>query len=809
VMTGGVYFGQQELEQPKIGMSTYSFNHTDIIDQRIHLQSGLWSAALQGATLTTISSPYFIDNTASMMRQILQTYAYFRPNVTFKIQLNTTKFHSGKLLMCWDPLNVWIGYRENNIYSASCLPFVEIDAGDSNSAELVVPYEYFSNYWTTTCDNPGGNTQTSKALGTLRLIVLNQLKSTQTTTPVVGYQIFAQLTGSSLELPIQPHNLWAFSPTPPALVATTKGLASVIGGVRAIGSIANNVGAAVGGSSGANRSSKGANLIGKAADTVSGVANVISSAAANFFGLDKPNLPDSHQQNHLSTTTPLSYMFGPDTCVRLSTNPLAAYMDTRFSAQTADDTSLEVMVQRPSLFDVVPWSTASAAGSLIYAFPVAPMCNWSEVTGLTQQYAQMYPTWLSFPSLYYDQWSGDIIVRLSFATSQFHSGRVLVVYAPTGGYIPTTSTTDILTAQTSNPHIIFDLRENKELVFRVGYNSTTETKQCVPYPSLIGSQGPVYNSINNPLNTIMGIIQIYVMNPLQLPDGSASTVDINLWCAGGENFRYDYPNVRNEVFNQFDFDYFNTPGTLKASVRSGERTFDVISRDSPLEAPNIIKGPSGLVSQDRFGERVGDVRDLAKRPSMIGVNLPPPTATPAYRVHPMYTLENIWNSYTPTPRIARLGRTTDSFLYNFSDIFAFWSGSLRIRYVPRVSRTDRAMVLAMAKPREPFRKTATDPFRPLSIDGPLHVQSTAQDQGVEIEIPFISSMTQAAVHDTSAVAPFDDDYFVAPMISRFYLRTDDSAASVEQFYALSAGNDFALRVPVCPPTMYVQLVKTA
>lgn len=793
VVAGSVYIGEQDKLLPQqLGMHAENFSHKDMFAQQTKIANFQWpTTAVAGDLLYQVAIPDIFNQVCSLSRNMLQVYAFFKPTVTFRFQINATRFQCGKLLIFADPANYWYNQSNRSVYSASCMPFVEIDVSSSNSAEITVPFEYFSNYLLTTTINPmGPNTDNiDVSMAEVRVMVLNPLQNQIGDTTPIQVAGYMRMDAIDPNVAVYQHNL--FDPAPTSLVDT-------INMRRNQALVYKNQGLG-------DTISKGAHMVGDIADKVSGVAKTIGDAAKDFFNFDKPNLPDAHLNNHLATTAPLCYMFGKDTCVRLATNPLSAYMDTAFSLAKRDETAIDKIIQQPSLVAQTTWSSDMEVETELLSIPVCPYSQHSRNTD-RPTFDTMNPSWIEYMAFYHSQWSGDIIYRLSFASTQIHSGRLQISFEPGVNITPITGgpNCDATIQRSSMPYAIFDLREHKEFVFRVSYVGTTETKTCRPSNQVaqLDDQAMLYKT---------GNLRVTVLTPLRVSSNVAAAIEMNTWIAAAPNFRFDYPQKRPGILNRDDFALQPIPPPpepIRKNQSSGGKGYlypqkdkqpkmgigiDASARSLPLSGPNLLKSTQIREVRDRFGDRVEDVRDLSKRPSAYFYNV----ALVDDADHNMKYAVMVWDNTPIGFRHAPVSAgTSDNLMYNMSQMYAFWCGSIRYKVIPRTSRADAVHVVARLQVWD-------QPNTPGStgLDGPLHIQNASQDNGTEFEVPYITPFTQSLVRDVDSDTAYP--YTSTSIVNvRLDYDRDTPKTLASGIITVAAGNDIAYRWLCFPPVMY-------
>lgn len=802
---------------PQLGMTEDRFDAHNMMRQPIKVASATWTNGQTVATqVLNFSLPTIFETTDSFAKKLLAMYSFWKPIFKIKVVLNTLKFHQGKLLCIWDPMNVWFSTTLVDQFSATGLPFGEIDAGSSNEVEMSIPFEYFTNYFSTIDQNP--RHRENLDLGTFRILVLNPLQEAGATSSSIPVNVWLWAEDVELHVPITAHikNSPAAQERLLYLREKEKAFEKYWQSIQSkeINSIEQEgiMDMVSKGAGLASKVSKGANTVsGAFADLKSGNIRGVANKALDFFGLDRPADIQAHSCNHLATTAPLNYMNAMDNSVRLGSDPLSDYTYTKFSVSSAEETNISKIIQKPQMFAQGTWTTSTEPDEVLLDIPVMPNEAYDTVTGTSSKtmqtvtYSRIIPTHLSYYAKLFDQWSGDIIYRISFASSQFHTGRIQIAYEPGVSvlYEDGTTTPSVLKGS-AGPNMVFDLRENKEIIIRIPYNSTTSTKKTIPQyyvqnPGSLATPNPFYNESYS-----MGRLRIIAVTPLILTDTVADNVMFNVWVAGGENFAYDFPIIRRETLNFTDFNnIYGTVSTSEDRSITQESDIDAGTRNDAISAPGLLKGPTGLTMDDRFKERVLDVRDYAKRYGFTSLSLPLNVSpAPAY----MKIAKFYWQ-VVPLVNYTTVESSFNSFQFPVtaaSQNFIWWSGSMRLKFIPITSRTDPLLIAGSFAPFN-FRDYENIDRTALAQTGqPVHIQNLSQDCGAEFEIPFVSQYNQLLVNLDVQDAALSAELY-APGSTEISFLTDSTSSRtvINSIVAISAGNDYALRLNIMPPYIYI------
>ncbi|MCW4013271.1 MAG: capsid protein, partial [Candidatus Bathyarchaeota archaeon] len=230
-----------------------------------------------------------------------------------------------------------------------------------------------------------------------------------------------------------------------------------------------------------------------------------------------------------------------------------------------DEMDFSFIIKHYAYLSRYTWSTSDTTGTVITSVNVQPQgyTTWSK--------GQVH-TPLSFTANQFFRYRGSIKYRFKLVKTSFHRGRLAVAFYPgiTGTYPALSSS---------------------EYVFReiVDVSQTSSFEVCCPY--LVSS--PWSN-----LGTRIGILVVYVLDPLVAPTTVSTSVDILMEVAGGDDMQFSVPtNWQYEPY---------APSTAQAGVESYEET------------PCFALGPSISSVTDRLntetsGESIKSLRQIIKR----------------------------------------------------------------------------------------------------------------------------------------------------------------------------------------------------
>lgn len=474
--------------------------------------------------------PQIITNDANcMITRQLKFFSFLRAGIHVRVQLNGTKFHCGRLLVFFKPIT-WDDDKEENFYSLTCFPSFFLDASVSNSGEIYVPFTHLLSYFSQeskTLFNDSINT-----LGVLKIIVFNKLAAAETASQSLFGQIYVSLVDPYVHLPT--YEIKAFSYGDGYM----QGLESVL--------------------------KKGAgNLIdmgvGLDKKFTGGLVTGAGNALCNLLGVcDKPTDPVSANPIINRTSAPLCHGAGLDRSTRLGLSPVSLTNSPPSMLGAVDsDYNILTLCQLPCLVGTVTWTASHPIGSQRFYMGVTP--TWLGTDQKTSDgdnnLSEYRPTMLAYISRAFCRWRGDLKVKIQVVATQFHSGRLALVYDPHGS---ANNNLGELDQNKSHNIIIMDIQEQQELVVDIPYFAVKPWLRCDRFRAVenlkVATTKDLFASFLD--CDIMGIFRIFVLNQLVHPSNVPNSVDINVFFYAGDNFELTIPNpvsplsVRAKVTNK-------------------------------------------------------------------------------------------------------------------------------------------------------------------------------------------------------------------------------------------------------------------
>jgi len=723
---------------------------------------------------------YFSNPT---VRAKLRNYAFIRADLKVRIAISGTPFHYGRLQATYVPfadLNpVTAAYSGTAAARPNFLKYLSTVTGsqtlnvkDNQPLDIHIPYlnpmpmiRLFNNSNLAITDST--TFTDTDHMGNLFIKTLNQVQCISDGTPTsVSIYVYAWL-----------ENVKLGCPTGTVLQITTEsGMISESGDERKTGPIqwvASRV-----------------RQVSKSLENVPFMrpwaipSTMVASGIERFSALMGWSMP-------VLTTTPTRMQneplqnacltIGSDTGHRMTLDPKQELtVDPRFLGIMEDELLISNIASHQSLFYTFSWDpTDVPLSSPIFQAFVSPTANSPLLaTSSTQDTA------LSFAAIPFKYWRGTIKYTFDVVKSQFHRGKIAIIYEPNCN-------------QRTLINSALDL--NKQYVKIVDIQETDTFDICVDWayprawaqvaPPVIGdtfldptTSGPSVADYCN------GYICIVPINKLQSPDDSSVAVNV-------------YVSSDDIVFNRFTEESLPKLLTVDGMV-SESGTIN----DTPLDKTCFTLNPTGAksshLSEDFFGEMPISFRTLLKRFFASDIQGLEPSGC--------YWGIRYTGSILPPEPVLNTASTYVS-LYNYLRLaFIGQRGSLRKRYRMIIKGGDQPLTghikVNLARDSSTtavptvvgLDSSAPTGMYPIMDGSTAFVPST--NAGVEFEIPFysnnlfvFSSMFFNDVPSTQ-IQSFLRNYYV----TYDYLH-DGSPIQLMSFEETATGEDFMFAGFLAPP----------
>jgi len=670
--------------------------------------------------------------TKRMINQKLEGFTFFRGSQVFKIQVNATPFMQGRLLAVFVPYGTYqqrLNTSLQHLGGITGYPHIDLDLSQGQTMSLKVPFV-----------SPLTHLNLVRGFGTvgkLQIYVYGKLSSAETTS--VNVTTWAWFEDVDLEvptgLPVSP--LWGA-----VTLQAGEGGASDVAEINA-----------------------------KIPINWEAIANLAS-------GLDKPTNTQTAMMMAPSLGRSLANANSVDNSKTFSMAPVAYVknFDGKFGS-TQDEMKLNYVVQTPTFMDSFDWAVGQKEGTVLIQIPTHPMyCTPAGFKG------GWNPTTLAYTTSAFKYYTGSLVYSFKFIKTNFHSGRLRVLFAP--GLL------QLRQANTFDPNkcysVVFDMRDKSEFELRIPYVNHA------PWTRVYRDGASAWQDYRKSTEPT-GWVEIQVLNELKAPGITANTIQCNIEVRGGDDFRLAYPSASGCLAK--------TSGPQSTVPKAVLQAFeDLVTRDMAQEnvEPPTELFPTSSSSNDKCpeqyctGEAVQSVRSLLHRGCFIGEKL----AT-ELEIDPFFVATATDNEITNPD-----DRNMNDYYTHFSYLYAFRCGGMRVKAIPVGSKPNVVTTLVpfgaqSLQYNDAVRNKGIDPAQYV-CNFPRTANFTTSEGIVELEVPFYSQ-TYAAMTDAymPTLSQPEDPTNYRPQ--RINMRSLDGE---QRWYLFrSCADDFAFGYLVGPPVV--------
>jgi len=524
----------------------------------------------QGDTATTFTSHNLPEKMLqnAMYANKVRGYAGFRATCVLTLQVNSEKFQQGRYMLTAVPCGGGISSTKlTDSVNAHCaslvqrtmLPRVEIDLATQKAAVLKLPYSSAFNYYSLVNVQP-----TTSVWYTLRIFPYSNLEA------VAGaidarFVLWAHFEDVVLIGQSAPVGLQSGHQT---ITIAKKGKSSTEKEAKSdtLGPI----------SSITSKISTAANIltvvpfVGSYMSGVSWAADIVTSVAKVFGYSAPPNVAQlTRVQYALNAYGTNIDKFDQSLPLGFSTKNEVEKLPG-LSPDDLDEMAISHFLSRSCWFRTVNWLDTAIYDDLIARFNVGIYPN-NTVHTVALPTVQQCPSPMQFMALHFAKWRGSIWFRIKFVKTEFHTGRISIMFTPTNSsLVPPALTSGI------QPYLYKDIVDITDL---------TEYTFCVPY---IHPHDYINTIVTIP--ALFGVIEIRVIDPLIHPSTVSPAVNMLFEYWGGDDMEFAQP--RNVPHSYLD--------EIPIQLQSGIGMIPV-------------KKPSLDPAKKCIGERVMSLRSLTRR----------------------------------------------------------------------------------------------------------------------------------------------------------------------------------------------------
>lgn len=611
--------------------------------------------------LTTVSGAGTLLNRFSISQTLLATpiwteklkgFINVRGTAKVKLQLNANPFQAGRLILAYIPQYEQnprpFGQHLRNLMTITQLPHVEMSFQDAE-AELEIPYISPTTHFNMQSDEFDW--------GTVFLYLYSPFVTGAAVPGNISYTIWLSFDDFEVQVPIIPQSSGVSS--------TQRGIIRKYRSKRIRSSLDSEINQGKGPVSSvlASVSSITATLAGvpmltPIAGPLSWFTN-LSAGVASSFGWSKPTL-DTPPCRMVSNSHPyLANTNEPDV-----SNVLALNADNRVSVMPdvnlsgVDEMAISFIKRQKAFFTSSTWDTATPVG-LLATYDLHPSAFATTLSsipfGLTTTATPRTYAPIAFLTEIFEYYRGSIELTFKIVKTQYHTGRLMVVYSPqvTNVVAPTMAQTNYAMRE------IIDLRDGSEF--------------CLTFPYC---HNTMYSTTKIFETKFRPKVYLYVMNELVAPESVSQSIQILVEVRGGHDLEFQVP----ARCNRFPID-------LIAPQSAGD------DQVPPIVCANIgnsiVHDASSMAPQLCIGESCTSLLVLMKRYLKFFSDVPSFGTTSRLEVYP-YLFGSL-----RTTGVAGGGTAAvfmGDYLSLFASMYAHSRGGVRFRLVcDAVSESDTSV----------------------------------------------------------------------------------------------------------------------
>jgi len=597
-------------------------NLSQFLSRPIKIRSYQWTPS---STLFQTFNPWDDYFSNSAVRDKIRNFRNLRCNIKVKFVINGNPFYYGRIICAYNPFTLNDGvtrnrsFYEQDLVQLSQKPHIMLDPTTSQGGELTCPFIWHENWVDITVVDWYGD------LGYIDVRDFYILQHANGATEPITINVFAWAEEVELAVPTQlleqagktnaPLDKYGF-PIP----YTNQAKSNSNKTKKKVKKLSNN-------DDGSVTEFKSDGLISKPASTIASVANALSmipvlapyakatsmvatkiGQVARIFGYSRPQVLEDTRAYVPRYLGNLCNTDTPENLVKLSVdskNELS--IDTRVMGLAGhDELTIHSIASRPSYYTQFDWTETDVSETQLLSLLVSPIYNLPLTIG---SITELHPTALAFAAAPFQYWQGSIKFRFNVICSEYHRGRLKIVYEPHYS----TGTTQLNTNYTS----IIDICEDRDFEYEVKWANVAAWAKVTDmddWPTTL---------VSSPISTIVGgsdadngTLNIYVMNELSSPSSVAADIKVQVWVSAGDDFAVACPKWR--PFKQYAL--FQPQSEI--FVPQAEEAPDI--QATTADSSNAPASPSPMYSfgnsikeDNQYlvyqGERIVSFRDLLRR----------------------------------------------------------------------------------------------------------------------------------------------------------------------------------------------------
>lgn len=768
-----------------------------------------------GSTLSTnftTINPWNAYFTNRRISNRISNFNLMRAKLCIKIVINGNGFHYGRLLASYRPLHNddelrgWRPLVPQSTVQASQRMHVWLDPTKSQGGTLCLPFVWYNNALNLPL-------QEFNQMGELDIGMVAPLSHANGGTDNVDVSIFAWAEDVELSMPTS-SDIGGLLPQSSKRIVYDSQMAKdeyeKDGAISAPATVLSRVAGAL----------SAVPMIGKYAMATQMAASTVASVA-RMFGMSRPPVLADIQPYRPTYAGNMANTNIPDSTTKLTLDAKQELSidPSIIGVGSADEMAITSIVQRESYLTSFQWAPADAQGERLWDCGVTP-------TLVSKAGGENMLTPMALCAIPFKHWRGTVKFRFQICASNFHKGRLKVVYEPHA-------------FQEQNELIqythVVDLANERDFSMECKWSQQQSflpirdpIQNTVAYAS--GGTGTIipYNESYN------GYISIHVMNELTTPAPDTDPVTILVSVSGGDDMEFVNPDDNRTAFLSFYEPQSSRRIVYDSQAGSTTQADEDLTMEESKPEDTMAKHQvaADMPATDHtlsvyFGDPVTSIRQVLKRymyhtayavldnPSANGAFLARVVDFPQYRGY-ITTGGNLTSASTPSP-ITPYVYANMTMINWFTPAFLARRGGLRIKYMYEseanqnlirgpmsVNRVAFSLTNQIIAAREKYfggtnsavTQSALGSMPTYSFSG-AHFTTIEQNPVLEVELPYYSNERFRPGRTLSVATTGKDSYHElrAP-------KNIDNTVLVHRF--MSVGEDFGLFFFQAAPSVWRQ-----
>lgn len=749
----------------------------DFLSRPVLIREYSWGI---GATLEETFDPWslFLENAQVAAR--LQHYFLLRCKLRVKVVINGNSFFYGRTIMSYQPLATFDEVSPVTVASDlpivafSQRPHIYIDPTLCQGGEMLLPFFFYKNWM----DIPEKD---YNQMGRIHLWSFGPLKHANDATDSVDVTIFAWAEDVSLCVPTTHLISQVDDEYNDGIVSKpASAIAKVAGSLTKVP------------------------YIGVYARATEKISNAVSSVA-RLFGFSRLPIVTEIVNYKPCLVGNLSVTDQDETVTKLVVDSKQELtVDPRtVGLSNIDEMSISSIAQRESYFTQFTWELGFASNHILFSTAVTPV--------IFRKTGDAYdPTAVCFASQPFQYWSGTLKYRFQIVASEYHKGRLRILYDPL-------SYTNATTANYNTAYTrVVDLSKERDFEIDVSW------AQDEPYKLVdaMSTNDELYTtgvSLPGRRHTFNGTLTVIVLNKLTVPNTAINNdITVNVFVSGGEDLEFSAPtNVSLKELSYFD----------SQSMDEEEDASVPVGAEPIMSVGNLHTSLSDMKNMVFFGETITSFRQLLRRYWYHSGRSVSSTAASGYDSYSiLYNDCPAYRGFDPN------GIDSDSASnpYNYCNTvllnylmpaYVARRGGLRFKYVGMSTHSQHGNVSVA---RQPYQATFSTQIIPYAVSGSSastfahgaiqgisdmgsggYVTPSFQQPCAEVEVPFYSTYRFAMTRQLNTKSGISDDNTDRMGHQVTYIVSSPEADVIHSIQKyVSVGEDFSLFFFLNAPRIY-------